>query len=113
MQERPRERYQPSAASQWTRGSSSRLGGSTSNRLGGGNWRGGDSGSRRGGSSLRGGSRVGGRRRKVQSEDYEVGWEESRLDLAETEGDGEEYSLATFVNQLLVGLSTNYGCKRT
>ena len=49
----------------------------------------------------------------MQSEDYEVGWEESRLDLAETEGDGEEYSLATFVNQLLVGLSTNYGCKRT
>ena len=96
MQERPRERYQPSAASQWTRGSSSRLGGSTSSRLGGGIWQGGDSD----GSSLRGGNRVGGRRRKVQSEDYEVGWEESRLDLAETEGDGEEYSCSNICQPL-------------
>ena len=101
MQERPRERYQPSAASQWTRGSSSRLGGSTSSRLGGGIWRGGDSGSRRGGSGLPGGSRVGGRRRKVQSEDYEVGWEESRLDLAETEKDGEEYSCSNICQPLV------------
>ena len=96
MQERPRERYQPSAASQWTRGSSSRLGGSTRSRLGGGIWRGGDSGSRRGGSSL-----PGGRRRKVQSEDYEVGWEESRLDLAETEKDGEEYSCSNICQPLV------------
>ena len=101
MQERPRERYQPSAASQWTRGGSSRLGGGTRSRLGGGIWRGGDRGSRRDGSSLRGGSKVGGRRRKVQSEDYEVGWEESRLDLAETEGDGEEYSCSNICQPLV------------
>ena len=66
MQERPKERYQPAAASQWT-GGGSRIGGS------------------RTGSS----SRLGGRRRKAPKEnDDDVEWEESRPALAEREGEG-------------------------
>ena len=63
MQERPKERYQPAAASQW-RGGSSRLGAGA------------------------GSSRLGGRRRKTPKEDDDVQWEESRPALTEQGEDG-------------------------
>ena len=88
VQERPKERYQPAAASQWT-GGSSRLGESSS-RFGS------SSSSRFGGSS-----RLGGRRRKAPKEDDDVDWEESRPALSEQGEEGTEH-LIFFTHSLFM-----------